>query len=438
VLHIAGGGLAGCEAAHRAAANGLGVVLWEMKPGRFSPAHRSESLAELVCSNSFRSEDPLSAVGLLKEEMVKLGSVTMAAALATRVPAGKALAVDRELFSAKMTELTLALPGLSLRREEMTAIPEGDFPVVVAAGPLASEGLCRTLSALTGEEGLYFYDALAPIVSAESLDMSRIFQADRYGEGPGDYLNCPLDREGFQAFIEALLEADLAAPRPFEEERHFEGCLPIEVMARRGPRTLSFGPMKPVGLIDPRTGRRPAAVVQLRRENSQGSLWNLVGFQTRLTRGAQEKVFRLIPGLERAEFMRYGAIHRNTYLEAPKVLDLYQRFHACPRIFAAGQISGVEGYLESAAQGLMAGENASRLALGRPLLTPPPESAIGSLLSHLRPWPGRKGPFSPSNVNFGLFPAPPEGTPRQDVRPYRLEAARQAISRFLMETSYAL
>ncbi|MDR1921077.1 MAG: methylenetetrahydrofolate--tRNA-(uracil(54)-C(5))-methyltransferase (FADH(2)-oxidizing) TrmFO [Candidatus Adiutrix sp.] len=442
-VEVIGGGLAGCEAAWRAAARGLSVRLWEMKPGRFSPAHRLETLAELVCSNSFRAARPESAVGLLKEEMAALGSLVMAAAKKHRVAAGGALAVDRELFSLEVTRRIEAHPLIELRRQEITAWPPGEAPVVVAGGPLCSEALAALTAELAGAEHLHFYDALSPIVTYDSLDLSRLYLADRYQKTPaagpaeaagGDYLNCPLDRAEFDAFLEALLAADEVAARAFEDKRFFEGCLPIEVMARRGPRTLTFGPMKPVGLDDPRTGRRPYAAAQLRRENASGTLWNMVGFQTRLTRPAQERVFRLIPGLAKAEFARFGAIHRNAYLDAPLLLDEFQRFRANPRFFAAGQISGVEGYVESAAQGLWAGENAARAALGLELASPPPRTALGALLGHLRAGTGR-GDFSPSNINFGLFPPPPPETPKSGRQAWLLKAAHEEFAGFL---KYAL
>ncbi len=432
-LEVIGGGLAGCEAAWRAANQGLTVRLWEMKPERFSPAHKFPGLAELVCSNSLRADKPENAVGLLKEEMRRLGSIVLAAADQTRVPAGGALAVDRERFSRLITRLIEEHPLIELVRREVKQWPAGEAPVVVAAGPLISEALTALLSSLTGAPYLHFYDALAPIVTDESLDKTRVYPANRYQTGVGDYLNSPLDREEFEAFWEALVAADQVTPRSFEDQHYFEGCLPIEVMAGRGPRTLTFGPMKPVGLEKP-DGQRPYAVVQLRRENEAGTLWNLVGFQTRLTRLAQERVFRTLPGLEKAEFARYGAIHRNTYVDAPKVLDEYQRLVGAERFFLAGQISGVEGYVESAAQGLWAGENAVRTVKGWPLIIPPPTTALGALLSHLRDRSGR-GKFGPSNINFGLFKPPPPEVKKGDRAAWLLAKARQDFEPFGDHTS---
>jgi methylenetetrahydrofolate--tRNA-(uracil-5-)-methyltransferase len=376
-----------------------------------------------------RSDRPESAVGLLKEEMRALGSLVVNAAEQTRVPAGTALAVDRHLFSQAVTKAIEEHPLIEVVRAEIMAWPAGQTPVVVAGGPLASEALASLLRPLAGVPHLHFYDALAPIVTYDSLDLARLYQANRYQAGPGDYLNCPLNREEFDLFLNSLLEADQVAVRSFEDERFFEGCLPIEVMARRGARTLAFGPMKPVGLEDPSTGRRPYAVAQLRRENQAGTLWNLVGFQTRLTRSAQEKVLRLIPGLARAEFARYGAIHRNTYLDAPQVLDEFQRFQRAERFFAAGQISGVEGYVESAASGLWVGENAARSVRGRPLLLPDPTFALGALMAHLQ----RRGRcFSPTNINFGLFAAPTEG-PKNQRQARLMAAARRAFATWTTE-----
>jgi len=399
-LLIIGGGLAGSEAAWQAARRGVKAVLYEMKPWKFSPAHQSPLLGELVCSNSLRAESIDSAVGLLKEEMRRLGSLIMAAALATRVPAGKSLAVDRERFAGYITEALGNEPLISIVREEVTAL-DRDRPTIVATGPLTSEPLAAALATITGQEHLHFYDAIAPIVHAESIDMGKIFRASRYGAGD-DYLNCPFTEEEYAAFYQALMAAEHVPLRPFEEPRYFEGCLPVEVMAARGYLTLAYGPMKPVGLTDPRTGKQPFAVAQLRQENREGTLYNLVGFQTKLKYHEQEWVFRLIPGLEQAEFARLGSIHRNTFIRSPGLLSPYLNFFQYPNIFLAGQISGVEGYVESTAMGLLAGINGARLIQGRPLATPPRATALGALIHHLTNTATKD--FQPMNVNFGLFP----------------------------------
>ncbi|MEJ5329236.1 MAG: methylenetetrahydrofolate--tRNA-(uracil(54)-C(5))-methyltransferase (FADH(2)-oxidizing) TrmFO [Desulfobaccales bacterium] len=409
-LTIIGGGLAGVEAAWQAARLRVPVRLYEMKPGKFSPAHRSPLLGELVCSNSLRSAEVETAVGLLKEEMRRLDSLVMRAADATRVPAGKALAVDREAFAAFLTRALEAEPQVTILREEVTAL-DPERLTIVAAGPLASEPLARALAELTGQEQLHFYDAIAPIVTAESLDMSKIFRASRWGAGE-DYLNCPMTEEEYAAFYQALMAAEQVPLRDFEEPRYFEGCLPIEVMAARGYLTLVHGPLKPVGLVDPRTGRQPFAVVQLRPENREGTLYNLVGFQTKLTYRAQERVFRLIPGLEHAEFVRLGSIHRNTFIRSPGLVSEYLNFFRFPRLFLAGQLTGVEGYVESAAMGLLAGINAARLARGLPLVTPPRATALGALISHVTNTASRD--FQPMNVNFGLFPPLPGRLPKRE------------------------
>lgn len=400
---IIGGGLAGAEAAWQLARRGIAVNLYEMKPGTFSPAHQSPLLAELVCSNSLRAEDPHSAVGLLKEEMRRLNSLIISAADATRVPAGRALAVDRELFARRITDLLEGERLITVIRREVTTLPPpGPAPLIIAAGPLAAAPLSAALAELVGDRHLAFYDAIAPIVYADSLDREVVFAASRYQEGPGDYLNCPLDREQYQQFIAALLAADKVPLHDFEEPKYFEGCLPIEVMAARGEDTPRFGPMKPVGLIDPRSGREAYAVVQLRRENREGVLYNMVGFQTKMTHPAQQRVFRMIPGMERAEFARLGSIHRNTFVRAPLVLNGSLQIKARPDILLAGQISGVEGYVESAAGGLLAGINAARLVAGLPVTSPPPETAHGALIRHLTATEPEL--FQPSNINFGLFP----------------------------------
>ncbi|MDR1656470.1 MAG: methylenetetrahydrofolate--tRNA-(uracil(54)-C(5))-methyltransferase (FADH(2)-oxidizing) TrmFO [Deltaproteobacteria bacterium] len=434
-LTIVGGGLAGCEAALRAAAYGLKVRLWEMKPARFSPAHVNPDLAELVCSNSLRSDAPENAVGLLKAELRHLGSEVLRAADLTRVPAGQALAVDRTAFSREITAKISANSAIEIIREPYQPPLEVQSPIVIAAGPLADTGIASALSELTGGENLHFYDAIAPVVTFESLDLTKMFFSDRYGStGEGDYLNAPFTQEEFDVFYQALIEADRSEPRSFEDEKYFEGCLPVEVMAQRGRQTLTFGPMKPVGLTSPATGRRPFAALQLRREDLAGTHWNLVGFQTRLTRPSQAKVFRLIPGLKTAIFAKWGSIHRNTFITAPKVLDPFMRLKAAPNVFVAGQLSGVEGYVESAAQGLWAGENAARQVLGRPLVHPPAETACGALLGHLA---SERLPFAPSNVTFGLFPPVPPEVPKRNRGQWRVKQAAASMEDFIKTIDFA-
>lgn len=399
-IAIVGGGLAGCECALALARAGVAVTLFEMRPEKSSPAHTGGDLAELVCSNSLRSDEAESAIGLLKREMEELGSVVMRAARATAVPAGKALAVDRERFARMVTAEVLAQPGLTLVRREVASLDDpalaGFDAVVLAAGPLASEPLAESLAAAIGQGSLYFYDAIAPIIFTHSIDFSRVFSASRWEEGEGDYLNSPMEKDEYLAFHQALLDGEKVAPREFEKEIHFEGCMPVEALAERGVKTLVFGPLKPVGLTDPRTGRRPYAVAQLRPENAEKTCYNLVGFQTKLKYPEQERIFRMLPGLEHAEFARLGSIHRNTYVDAPRVLTPDLELAARPGVYLAGQITGVEGYLESAACGLWLG-----LHLGRGLSAPPVETALGALLNHLRT-PVKK--FQPSNVNYGLTP----------------------------------
>ncbi len=399
-ITIIGGGLAGSEAAWQAARRGVKVRLHEMKPVKFSPAHQSPRLGELVCSNSLRAESRESAAGLLKEEMQRLTSLVMAAAQATRVPAGRALAVDRDAFAGHITQALESEPLVEIVREEVEELVL-NRTTIIATGPLTSDALAEALGRLTGQAHLHFYDAIAPIVTAASIDMQKVFRASRYGAGE-DYLNCPFSESEYAAFYEALMAAEQVPLKSFEEPRYFEGCLPVEIMAARGYRTLVFGPLKPVGLTDPRTGRQPYAVVQLRAENREGTLYNLVGFQTKLKYGEQERVFRLIPGLEKAEFARLGSIHRNTFVHSPGLLSAHLNFLQHPRLFLAGQISGVEGYVESAAMGLVAGINAARQLQQRPLVTPPRETALGALISHLTNTATKD--FQPMNVNFGLFP----------------------------------
>jgi methylenetetrahydrofolate--tRNA-(uracil-5-)-methyltransferase len=439
-ITIIGGGLAGSEAAWQAASRGVSVVLHEMRPVRATAAHKTDSLAELVCSNSFRGDKLDNAVGLLKEEMRRLGSLVMRAADATRVPAGAALAVDREQFSALVTEAVSTHPLITVVREEVTEIPSGaGGPVIMATGPLTSDALSAQIAALVGSDHLYFYDAISPIVLADSVDTAKVYRASRWGrslryedrvassvasafrrkipppacgvdDGEGDYLNCPFTREEYERFYEAVISAEKAPLHDFDSAKFFEGCLPIEVMAARGVDTLRFGPMKPVGLPDPRTGREPYAVVQLRQDNIAGDHFSLVGFQTQMKWGEQARVFRLIPGLESAEFVRFGMIHRNTYVNSPTVLRPTWQTRRRDDLFFAGQMSGVEGYVESAASGLIAGRNAAAIVKEDPLLVPPRTTALGALsyyVSHADP----KG-YVPSNIAFGLLP-PLDHPPRR-------------------------
>jgi methylenetetrahydrofolate--tRNA-(uracil-5-)-methyltransferase len=407
-IHIIGGGLAGSEAAWQAAEAGRRVILHEMRPVRATDAHRTEGLAELVCSNSFRSDDAENnAVGLLHEEMRRAGSLILRAADAHRLPAGGALAVDRHGFSAAVTKALKEHPRIAIQREEIAGLPPEDWEnVVVATGPLTSEPLAQSIRTLTNDEGLAFFDAIAPIVHKDSIDFGVCWMQSRYDKGDGaDYINCPLDERQYKAFIEALLAGEKTDFKEWEiSTPYFEGCLPIEVMAARGPDTLRFGPMKPVGLADPRTGMRPYAVVQLRQDNALGTLWNMVGFQTKLKHGEQTRIFRMIPGLENAQFARLGGLHRNTFINSPRLLDAQLRLKARPTMRFAGQITGVEGYVESAAIGLLAG----RFAAG-PTAPPPPTTALGALLAHITGNADART-FQPMNVNFGLFPELPART----------------------------
>jgi methylenetetrahydrofolate--tRNA-(uracil-5-)-methyltransferase len=434
MIHIVGGGLAGSEAAWQAASLGVPVTLYEMRPVRPTAVHKTAGLAELVCSNSFRGDKLDNAVGLLKEEMRRLGSLVMRAADVARVPAGAALAVDRERFSGEVTRAIASHPLITIRREEITRIPSVDGPLIIATGPLTSDALSSEIAALVGATHLYFYDAISPIVLAESIDRSKVFRASRWGrgagrgngdthrfgedgaetvsvpvspacgvdDGEGDYLNCPFTAEEYARFYEALMAAEKAPLHEFDDPKFFEGCLPIEVMAARGVDTLRFGPMKPVGLPDPRTGREAYAVVQLRQDNLAASHYSLVGFQTQMKWGEQARVLKLIPGLENAEFVRFGMIHRNTYINGPTVLRETWQMRGRESMFFAGQISGVEGYVESAASGLIAGRNAAALVQGREPSAPPRTTAIGALsyyVSHAEP-----KHYQPSNITFGIIP----------------------------------
>jgi len=417
-VHVIGGGLAGSEAAWQIAQAGVAVVLHEMRPVRQTDAHQTGAFAELVCSNSFRSDEwETNAVGLLHEEMRRAASLIMAAADANKLPAGGALAVDREGFAADVSRALEAHPSIEISREEIAGLPPAAWDsVIVATGPLTSPALARAIQALTGEDQLAFFDAIAPIVHHESIDMSVCWRQSRYDKaGPGgggaDYINCPLDKSQYEAFIAGLLAADKTAFKAFEGTPYFEGCLPIEVMAERGAETLRYGPMKPVGLSNPhRPGVKPYAVVQLRQDNALGTLWNMVGFQTKLKHGEQARVFRSLPGLEQAEFARLGGLHRNTFLNSPKLLDATLRLKADTRLRFAGQITGVEGYIESAAIGLIAGRFAASERLHRKLAPPPPTTALGALLDHITgghlsaDGEGNARSFQPMNVNFGLFP----------------------------------
>jgi methylenetetrahydrofolate--tRNA-(uracil-5-)-methyltransferase len=396
---IIGAGLAGSEAAWQLVQRRVPVCLYEMRPIHSTEAHHTDGFAELVCSNSLRSASLDTAIGLLKEEMRRLGSLVMAAADASRVPAGSALAVDRHLFSQHVTDALTSHPLIEIRREEVQILPAG--VTVVASGPLTAPALSAQLRRLCGSEYLYFYDAIAPVVTSESINTNIAFRASRYDHGD-DYLNCPLTQEEYYRFVDELLMAEKVAEKDFERAIYFEGCLPIEEMARRGKDTLAFGPMKPVGLMDPRTGERPYAVVQLRQDDRAGTLWNLVGFQTKMTYPEQRRVFRLIPGLEKAEFVRLGSLHRNTFIDSPRLLHPTLQFKRRDDLFFAGQMIGVEGYLESAAAGLLAGHNAGRLIAGASLLIAPPTTALGSLIAYITNDERRN--FQPMNANYGLFP----------------------------------
>jgi methylenetetrahydrofolate--tRNA-(uracil-5-)-methyltransferase len=400
-LLIVGGGLAGCEAAWQAAHRGILVTLFEMKPKRFSEAHCSPLLGELVCSNSLKSQALDTAPGLLKEELSRLNSLIIRAAEESRVPAGSALAVDREVFSRLITEALEARDEVEIIREEITSIPQQGM-VIIATGPLTSDALAHAIMELTLSRSLAFYDAISPIVTEDSINFEVAFKGSRYGKGGADYVNCPLKKEEYYLFVKAVREGQKVPLRAFEEAMPFEGCLPIEDLAERGDDTLAFGPMKPVGLIDPRTGGQPFAVVQLRQENKEGTLYNIVGFQTKLTYPEQERIFRLIPGLEQAEFARHGSLHRNTFIDAPRLLQGTLQLKEDPRIFFAGQITGVEGYMESTAMGLLAGVNAARALNGKEIIVPPQTTALGALVGHITNVYARN--YQPMNINFGLFP----------------------------------
>ena len=428
-IHVIGGGLAGTEAAWQIARAGVPVILYEMRPVRTTPAHKTDQFAELVCSNSLKSESENTAPWLLKRELRKLDSLAMKAAEAARVPGGHALTVDRDIFSAEITRRLTELPSVEIRREEVTRVP-ADGMVVIATGPLTSDALADDIGRLTGSDRLYFYDAISPIVDADTIDYTIAFRASRYGkslDGTDDYVNCPFDKEQYERFLDAVLAAETYESHFDEKIPFFEACLPIEELARRGRETLRFGPMKPVGLTDPRTGRWPYAAVQLRQENLRSASFNLVGFQNHMRFGEQQRIFRMIPGLENAEFLRYGQIHRNTYINAPTLLTSTLQLKSDPRVFFAGQISGVEGYMEAISTGLMAGRFASALSLGDEPRPYPRETALGSLLHYIAN--ADPAHYQPANITFDLLPSLDEATRkklRHDKKARHAEVCRRA------------
>ncbi len=411
-LIVIGGGLAGSEAAWQAASRGVQVTLYEMRPVKLTPAHETGHLAELVCSNSLGSLNPVSAPGLLKEEMRRLGSIIIEKAEASSVPAGGALAVDRDQFSKAISEAIKTHPNITVLHEEVKEIPAEGTTAVVSSGPLTSEALTESIKHAAAQEHLYFYDAISPIVEADSINMDVVFRASRYGKGGDDYLNCPMDEAQYDLFYEALMGGERVKAKSFEKINYFEGCLPIEVLAERGKKTPLFGPMKPVGLVDPRTGKQPFAVVQLRAENRYGTSYSLVGFQTKMTWPEQRRIFKLIPGLEEVSFLRLGSLHRNTFLNSPRLLSETLQLRTRPGLFLAGQIVGVEGYVESSAMGYLAGMNAARLLSGEAPAVPPETTAHGALIQYIT----KSDPsfFQPINTNFGLFP--PVETPQKGRR----------------------
>ncbi|MFT9598875.1 FADH(2)-oxidizing methylenetetrahydrofolate--tRNA-(uracil(54)-C(5))-methyltransferase TrmFO [Mesobacillus sp.] len=427
-VNVVGAGLAGSEAAWQLAERGIKVNLYEMRPVKQTPAHHTDKFAELVCSNSLRANTLTNAVGVLKEEMRKLDSVIIGAADACAVPAGGALAVDRHEFAAQVTSRVKEHPNVTVFYEEITEIPQG--PTIIATGPLTSQALSQQLKELTGEEYLYFYDAAAPIIEKDSIDMDKVYLKSRYDKGEAAYLNCPMTEEEFNRFYEALISAETVPLKEFEKEIFFEGCMPIEVMGQRGRKTMLFGPMKPVGLEDPRTGKRPYAVVQLRQDDAAGTLYNIVGFQTHLKWGPQKEVIQLIPGLENAEIVRYGVMHRNTFINSPKVLKATYQFRNREDLFFAGQMTGVEGYVESAASGLIAGINAARLVKGDEPVEFPHETAMGSMARYITTTNAKN--FQPMNANFGLFPDLPEKIKaKQERNEKHASRALETIQKFV-------
>ncbi|MBE1553474.1 FADH(2)-oxidizing methylenetetrahydrofolate--tRNA-(uracil(54)-C(5))-methyltransferase TrmFO [Sporosarcina limicola] len=433
IVNVIGAGLAGSEAAWQIANRGVNVRLYEMRPVKQTPAHHTDKFAELVCSNSLRANNLTNAVGVIKEEMRRLGSLIIGAADACAVPAGGALAVDRHEFADKVTDMIRNHPLIEIVNEEVTELPEGIM--IIATGPLTSPALAEQIRKLTGEDYLYFYDAAAPIIEKDSIDMDKVYLKSRYNKGEAAYLNCPMNAEEFKRFYEALIAAEVAPLKEFEKEIYFEGCMPVEVIAQRGEKTLLFGALKPVGLEDPRTGKRPRAVVQLRQDDAAGTLYNLVGFQTHMKWGAQKEVISLIPGLENVEIVRYGVMHRNTFINSPRVLDATYQLKANRNIFFAGQMTGVEGYVESAGSGLIAGVNAANLALGKEPFLFPNETALGSMARYITE--ANPANFQPMNINFGLFPDLGERVKSKLERSEKhAERALKAIEKFLPIVSY--
>jgi len=431
-VSVAGGGLAGVEAAYHLALRGIEVDLYEMRPAKSTPAHRTDLLGELVCSNSLKGTDPLTAHGLLKKEMAELGSVVLLAAGKTKVPAGKALAVDREGFARALTDIVSSNGLIEIHREEFTRILP-DIPTIIATGPLTSDTLASFLADITGTGRLFFYDAISPIIDAESIDMEHAFFGSRWDSQSRDYLNCPLDKDLYHAFVDELLKSDRVHPRSFEDTRFFDACLPIEVMALRGTDSLRFGPMRPVGFIDPATGKRPYALLQLRRENLRGDSYNLVGFQTRLTYPDQKRIFSMIPALAEAEFLRFGSIHRNTFIDSPKVLNENLSIKGFPLIFLAGQITGVEGYMESAAMGIMAATALGAMLSGTAFFPPPADTAIGALVRYITD--DKNMNFQPMNINLGIME--PIDAPKKARKLARLEKESRSFETWLRISGFS-
>lgn len=433
-IRVIGAGMAGVEAAYKIASMGIDVILYEMRPHKMTPAHKSEKFAELVCSNSLRGASLENAVGLLKEEMLRLDSIIMESALKNKIPAGGALAVDREGFSSYITEKIKNHKNIKVINEEITEIPDDDMITVVATGPLTSENFSISLKNLLSEEYLYFYDAAAPLIEFDSINMDKAYRKSRYDKGTADYINCPMTKQEYETFYNELINAELAPVKEFEKLKFFEGCMPVEEMARRGENTLLFGPLKPVGLENPNTNEKPYAVVQLRQDNVAGSLYNIVGFQTHLKWPEQKRVFSLIPGLENAVFARYGVMHRNTFINSPSLLEPTMKYKNKNNIFFAGQITGVEGYVESAASGILAGINAARLYLGKSLLDFPKTTCIGAMANYITTCDNKH--FQPMNANYGLFPKLAEKIRDKKIKKEKLaQRSLEDLEKFIVENN---